>query len=1231
MVSNFTPQPEEFVEAVNYWHLDKLYVDLSSAKGKSLTKNEKKLLRGILCGYSPAEIAEKVYQTQNANSVRVSLSNSLYRYIEELLIRQGQEEVKIKSWNRIPNLLAQAGYKKFASSNQRLVNKNQNWGEAIDVNLFYGRQSELAQLQRWIVVERCRLITILGIGGIGKTSLVIKLAQQIQDDFEYLIWLSLRNAPPVADILARLIEFLSNHQEKFLPETVDELISRLLNYLRLHRCLIILDNAETILSSGSRAGDSRFGYEGYGELFHRVGEVGHQSCLILTSREKPKQIASLEGESFPVRSSQLLGLKATECRAIFRAKGTFSASESEWQELIHRFSGNPLALKIIATTIQDLFASDISEFLSQGTSVFGDIRDLLSQQFHRLSHLEKEVMYWLAINREAVSLADLQTDILSPVSPAKLLETLESLLRRCLIETSRDNINSISKFTLQPVVMEYVTDCLIEGVCEEIINQDLENLHEQYQLLFNSHTLMKATSFDYIRETQISLIVKLIIAQLGSRLITTAQIKSHLLNILRFQQEQFPLTPGYLAGNIINLLCQLQIDLSGDDFSDLAIWQAYLKENTLKNVNFQGGNLAKSVFMQTCSSITTIAFNHDGEILATGDDDGVICLWRVGDGQQILQIAAHQGWVRSLAFSSNSKLLASGGTDFLVRCWNVADGECLQTFAGHTHSVLAVHFNLDGRMIASVGSDETLKLWDVVDGDCCQTISAKGQQITSFAFSPDGETFATASFDQTLCLWNMSGGECLQTFPGNHNCQITALAFSPDGNILASGSASADSTIKLWKIADGRCLVTCQGHTLAIRAIAFTPDGKILASGSHDHTVRFWDVDSGNCCQVLHGHQEDISRIAFSPDGKILATLSYDQTVKLWDIHTFQVLRTLQGYKNEVRSVSFSADGKTIASGHRDGKIRLWDVNTGEISSTLVGHKNLVASVALSPNGKTLVSGSEDQTARLWDISTGEVLQTWRVPGREVWTVAFSLDGKNIAGGCDGLTLAHDIDHDEVRLWNLADPQSEKIFSGHNSAVYSVTFSPNSRFLATASTDRTLKLWNISTGEVLTTLTEHTNAVLSVAFSPDGETIASGSFDGTVRLWDVQTCRCDRILQEHTNGVWVVAFHPNGKILASGSFDYSIKLWSVDTGLCWQTLLEHSGEVYSIAFSPDGKILASGSNDETIKLWNVETGECIRTIRCDRPYEGMNITGVHGLTTATLATLKNLGAVESCK
>ena len=260
-------------------------------------------------------------------------------------------------------------------------------GEAVDVSFFCGRSQELTTLNQWILSDsprgdssasRCRLVALFGTGGIGKTTLATKLAEQLQDQFEFLVWRSLRNALPLTDLLDELLKFLSPEPANPLPSTMAGKFSRLMEHLRQHRCLIVLDNLETLMQGDTYAGTFQIEYQDYGELLRRVGEVPHQSCLLLTSREKPNEIAMLSGEALPVRSLQLSGL-SFEARELLTIKG-LSVLEQESQQLSERYSGNPLALKIIATTIQELFRGDVSAFLEAGISSFNSINLLLAQQ-----------------------------------------------------------------------------------------------------------------------------------------------------------------------------------------------------------------------------------------------------------------------------------------------------------------------------------------------------------------------------------------------------------------------------------------------------------------------------------------------------------------------------------------------------------------------------------------------------------------------------------------------------------------------------------------------------------------------------------------------------------------------------------------------------------------------------------------------------------------------------------
>ena len=1208
---------------------------------------------------------------------------------QEIAKHSGYEVGYLKqAGSQLWRLLSQAFGEKVTKSNFQLVLQRQSrqsfgknetdkqksnrspnrtdWGEAADIAVFYGRIEELVTLEQWIVQDCCRLVGLFGMGGIGKTCLSVKLAKQIQHQFKYVIWRSLRNAPPVHLLLADLIQFCSDRQESDLPDTLNGRILRLLSYLRASRCLLILDNGETIMQPGDRGSSYQTEYEGYGQLLKCVGETDHQSTLVLTSREKPKGFAAEEGEALPVRSLRLTGLPSSAGQKIFSLKGKFSGSTEQWQALIEHYSGNPLALKIVAAAIQDFFNSNVADFLEvlqQGTSVFGEIRDLLGCQVDRLSDLEQQVMYWLAIAREPITLAELRADFLPQVSLGDLLEALTALERRCLIDKVMPTLieKSCTRFTLQPVVMEYMTEQLIERMCSEIALAS--PLH-----LFKTHALIKAQAKDYIRETQIRLLLQPVVCRLlnGSSQEKLEDQLQHLLSELRGKPPQ---ETGYVGGNVLNLLDQIQADISGWDFSRLTVWQAYLGRVNLRQVNFAGADLAKSVFKETFSQILSVAFSPDGKLLATGDVNHEIHVWQVADGKQLLTCKIDEGWVWSVAFSPNGCLLASSANR-IVHLWDVQTGQCLQTFPGYTDRVFSIAFSPDSRLLASGSEDHLVRVWDVKTGQLLRVLSGHTNEVRAVAFSPQAYPsipaatqkrliLASGSYDRTVRVWDINTGECLQVLQ-SHADRVWSIAFSPDGRCLASGSS--DRTLKLWDIHSGLCLKSLLGHSQQLRTVAFSTDGQTLISGSDDQSLRLWNQHTGECLKVLQGHTSWISSVAFSPDGCLLASGSEDQSVRLWDTRNNFCIKTLQGHSNGVWSVAFSPQGTAIASGSQDGSVRFWDSRTGKYFG-LQRHTSWVWSVAFSANGCFLASGSEDWTIKLWDTQTGRHLWTLQEHTDAVFSLVFAPDGQTLlSGSLDGT----------IKLWDILRGVCRQTLQGHTGGIWSITLSLDGQLLASGSQDQTVRLWDVRTGCCLRTLSGHSSWIRACAISPDRQTLVSGSAEGTLKLWQISTGKNYQTLQVHTGPVLAIAFAPDGQTFASCGADAVVKLWKMqsedigdrrqetgerqgDTLLasCCQLLQGHNKWVRFLAYSPDGQILASCSQDETIKLWNLKTGkgaeesgkqnadgahtqydksclsECMKTLRVPRPYEGMKIASVTGLTAAQKATLKMLGAIDN--
>ncbi|RIK36813.1 MAG: hypothetical protein DCC55_26135, partial [Chloroflexi bacterium] len=214
---------------------------------------------------------------------------------DELGVTPGAETVRLAEQIRAGKLDRVAGRQgdKVPESPRHpgAPSTDHDWGEAPEVGLFHGRQAELNQLTQWLVTEQSRLVTVVGMGGMGKTALAAKLTRAIANHFPVVIWRSLLNAPPLMEILGSWLQLLAGQGVGQAPASLDLLLNHLFELLRERRCLLVLDNVESILQGEGRAGHYRPGYEGYGQLFQRFGAGNHQSCLLITSREQPHIVA----------------------------------------------------------------------------------------------------------------------------------------------------------------------------------------------------------------------------------------------------------------------------------------------------------------------------------------------------------------------------------------------------------------------------------------------------------------------------------------------------------------------------------------------------------------------------------------------------------------------------------------------------------------------------------------------------------------------------------------------------------------------------------------------------------------------------------------------------------------------------------------------------------------------------------------------------------------------------
>ncbi len=1045
-----------------------------------------------------------------------------------------------------------------------------DWGDALAVPTFYGRERELALLAQWVVEERCRVVSVLGLGGIGKSALVVSLMYRLAEHFQVVLFRSLRDAPSCEALLDDCLQVLAPQPLDLSPASLERRISRLLDHLRSSRVLLVLDNLESLLEEGDIRGHLRPGYEGYARLLRRVGETGHQSCLLLTSREKPAELRMLEGSRSPVRSLRLVGLEAAACEQLL-AEHEVVGSPEERARLVEGYAGNPLALQIVAQTIADLFRGAIGPFLAQDTAVFGTIADLLDEQVARLSALEQMVLSWLAIVREPVTLEELRAMLVAPLPSVQVLEAVDGLRRRSLIERGQRP----GSVTLQSVVLEYVTAELVAQAASEIEQGRLERLIKQ--------GLCQAQAKEYVRQTQERLLVAPLLARLQRVYPRRDDMEELFLSLLDQLRRRAEEAQGYGPANLIALLRVLRGNLRGCDLSRLALRGVHLQGVEMQDASLVEATLRDSVFTKTFNAIWSVAISPRGTFWAAGSSRGEVRVWREAGHALHLAWQAHTDTVeRALAFSPDERLLASGSWDGTIKLWDLEYGALLWT-GWHADIVESLAFAPNGQMIASCGDDATIRLWDARSGVNVQTITVQGGTVNCVAWSPDGTQLAGGGFDRCIRVWALQGTQpatCVQTLSG-HTHWVVGLAWSPDGAQLASGSC--DRTVKVWDVASGYVCQTLSGHTDHVYATAWSPDGRTVASAGLDGTIWLWDVKRGSYRTALHGHTGHVYSIAFTPNSRSLLSGSEDRTLRVWDVENGQCVHIIQGYAVSLYDVAWSPDGTQLVSGGTDTLVTLWDVADDRTPlKVLRGHSRVVQGVVWSPDGRLLASSGRDNAIRLWDPATGTCVQILQDPDYSdtlFWGVAWSPNGQLLASG----SYMHG-----VQVWDMTTRSRRWVGRAHPTWVRRVAWSPDGSRLASCGDDGTVRLWLATDGTLLQTLQGHSANVAAVTWSPDGTWLASGGVGrskGELFLWETDNGKLARVFEGPPDGVYAVAWSTRGDLLVSGESNGILRWWEAQSGKCLAMREGHQGAVHSLKMSPDGRLSVSCGEDGTIKVW----------------------------------------------
>ncbi|KAJ3192573.1 hypothetical protein HDU82_003128 [Entophlyctis luteolus] len=340
-------------------------------------------------------------------------------------------------------------------------------------------------------------------------------------------------------------------------------------------------------------------------------------------------------------------------------------------------------------------------------------------------------------------------------------------------------------------------------------------------------------------------------------------------------------------------------------------------------------------------------------------------------GPLVSCLSGHTGAVTSVAYNCDGSLIASGSEDKTVRVWNPLSGALVSELKGHSHSVTSVAFNHDGSLIASGSWDNTVRVWNPLSGALVSELKGHSHYVNSVAFNHDGFFIASGSADKTVRVWNTLSGALVSELKG-HSHYVNSVAFNHDGSLIASGSA--DNTVRVWNPFSGALVSELNGHSRSVTSVAFNHNGSLIASGSADNTVRVWNPLSGALVSELKGHSNYVCSVAFNHDGFLIASGSRDKTVRVWNPLCGALVSELKGHSYSVTSVAFNHDGSRIASRSRDNTVKVWNPLSGDLVSEFQGHSYSVTPVAFNCDGPQIASRSRDNTITVWTPPSGALI-----------------------------------------------------------------------------------------------------------------------------------------------------------------------------------------------------------------------------------------------------------------
>ena len=575
---------------------------------------------------------------------------------------------------------------------------------------------------------------------------------------------------------------------------------------------------------------------------------------------------------------------------------------------------------------------------------------------------------------------------------------------------------------------------------------------------------------------------------------------------------------------------------------------AYSENNVVKLWNSETGKELSS-FYDTVP-VAAMSFRPNGDLLCASLLDDTIKLMSHGNNEWIRILKNCAMSAECACFNPDGDRLASAG-DGIIKMWDVATGTNVMTINTHCKSVTKVAYSPDGSRLVSAFEGGGVKLWDANSGVLLQEIELGGTCISMFFHQDEPEILMTYISKDSV---HQDESEYLMTYVPNGSVterfhykiwdyfsekEIEDDVVPDCGFYIIcpdwSKYAYADKSLEELTIVDAESKMEIQSITNPITA-AFDPVGNRLA---YSTSKKLGIIDARlnvSDMRVLKGHKKWVNTVSYNAEGSLIVSASGDGTIKIWDANNGKNVGTLVGHEEAVCSACFSPNGEEIVSASADSTIRIWNAKSGQTIKTLEGHSDAVLSAVYSPDGKTIVSTSCDNTLMVWDAETFDFKHRLEGHVGNVNAAVFSPDGKFIASASDdSLVIIWDANGKEIRQ-----------LKGHNGPVKSINFSNDGKRLLSSSSDNTIMIWDVGTGIPIDTIDRNYFVpwVNTAVYRPDGRCFISGTGDNVMTIWDAKSLSIVSQKQLESDVLYTSAYSPDGRNIIMSFYDGSIIIWS---------------------------------------------------------------------------------------